>query len=361
MMTRVFFTLGAVGTAQLAFAPGPAPPAAQERPLFTSHELVALTIHAPLEDIFQHRDDESEEYAGVVVVRGGAAEYDTVEVDIRTRGHSRLEERICRFPPLRLDFPKSGVAGTLFEGQDKLKLVTHCQDDREEYEQYVLLESLIYRVYNTLTPLSFRVRLARITYEDSGTNRETVTRYGFLIEHVDAVAERTGWSHIVAPLVPPDAIDPENLARVEVFQYMIGNVDCLAFQAGPDASECCHNTKPIGTSVGPVFTLPYDFDISGLMNTRYANWLFSGNLEKMGLRNVRQRRYRGLCRSAAFWPSIFTEFNERRDEIEQLFRGQEGLETDVLEETLEYIGGFYDVINDEARARREFERHCLEV
>jgi hypothetical protein len=360
-MTRVLWTVGAVGTFQLAAAVGPTRPASQERPLFTSHEVAELTIRAPLEDIFQHRGDESEEYAGVVVIHGPSAECDTVDVEIRTRGHSRLQKRICRFPPLRLDFPKSGVAGTLFEGQDKLKLVTHCQDDREEYEQYVLLESLIYRVYNTLTPLSFRVRQARITYEDTGESREAMTRYGFLIEHEEEVAERTGWSHIVAPLVPPDAIDPENLALVGVFQYMIGNVDWSAFQAGPDASECCHNTKPIGTTVGPVFTLPYDFDISGLVNARYANRLFSGNLEKMGLRNVRQRRYRGLCRSAAFWPSIFTEFNERRDEIEQLFRGQEGLETGVLEEALEYIGDFYDVINDEARVRREFERHCLEV
>jgi hypothetical protein len=360
-MTRVLWTVGAVGTIHLATAVGAMTPASQELPLFASHEVVELTIRAPLENVFQHRDDESEEYAGVVVVHGPSAECDTVDVEIRTRGHSRLQERICSFPPLRLDFPKSGVAGTLFEGQDKLKLVTHCQDDRAEYEQYVLLESLIYRVYNTLTPLSFGVRQARITYEDSGENREAITRYGFLIEHEEAVAERTGWSHIVAPLVPPDVIDPENLALVGVFQYMIGNVDWSAFHAGPDASECCHNTKPIGTPVGPVFMLPYDFDLSGLVNTRYANRLFSGNLQKMGLRNVRQRRYRGLCRSAAFWPSIFTAFNERREEIEQMFRGQEGLETDVLEEALEYIGDFYDVINDEARTRREFERHCLEV
>jgi hypothetical protein len=237
--------------------------------------------------------------------------------------------------------------------------VTHCQDDRDEYEQYVLLEYLIYRVYNTLTPLSFRVRLARITYEDSEGDRDTVTRYGFLIEHEEAVAERTGWTSIVAPLVPPDVIDPEDLALIGVFQYMIGNPDWSAFQAGPGNSECCHNTKPMGTPVGPVFSVPYDFDLSGLLNTRYANRLYSGNLEKLGLRNVRQRRFRGLCRSAAFWPAIFTSFIEGRTEIEQLFRGQEGLEPDVLEEALEYIGDFYDVIDDEGRVRREFERHCV--
>jgi hypothetical protein len=358
-MTRVLLTLGVMGAAELAIVSRPASLAAQERPLFTSHDVVTLAIRAPFEDIFGHRGEERVEYPGVVVIRGRSAEHDTLEVDIRTRGHSRLEKRICRFPPLRLDFPKTRVSGTLFEGQDKLKLVTHCQDDRDEYEQYVLLEYLIYRVYNTLTPLSFRVRLARITYEDSEGDRDTVTRYGFLIEHEEAVAERTGWTSIVAPLVPPDVIDPENLALIGVFQYMIGNPDWSAFQAGPGNSECCHNTKPMGTPVGPVFSVPYDFDLSGLLNTRYANRLYSGNLEKLGLRNVRQRRFRGLCRSAAFWPAIFTSFIEGRTEIEQLFRGQEGLEPDVLEEALEYIGDFYDVIDDEGRVRREFERHCV--
>jgi len=200
-MLRVFLTLGVIGAVQLGAGP-PAPLTAQEIPLFTSHDVVTLSIRAPLEEIFGHRGDESEEYAGVVVIREGATTSDTVEVDLRTRGHSRLMKRVCRFPPLRLDFPKSRVAGSLFEGQDKLKLVTHCQDDREDYEQYVLLEYLIYRVYNTLTPLSFRVRLARITYEDSEGDHDTVTRYGFLIEHEEAVAARTGWSYLAAPQVP---------------------------------------------------------------------------------------------------------------------------------------------------------------
>ena len=155
--------LGVVAAAQIAFVGEVSSLAAQDGPLFASHDLVALTIHAPFDDIFEHRGQESEEYPGTVVMFSRSGEADTVEVDIRTRGRARLAKRICRFPPLRLDFPKDSVAGTLFEGQNKLKLVTHCQDDREEYEQYVLLEYLIYRTYNTLTepPLSSHLVVAR--------------------------------------------------------------------------------------------------------------------------------------------------------------------------------------------------------
>ena len=325
--------------------------------LFTSHDVVSITIRAPFEDIFDERGQEAEEYPGLVTIHG-EGDSSTVDVEIRTRGRARLAKRICKFPPLRLDFPKDSVTGTLFEGQNKVKLVTHCQDDREEYEQYVLLEYLIYRTYNMVTDLSFKVRLAQITYEDAQEDRETVTRFGFLIEDDETMAARNGWQSLAIPGVPPQFLDPENLANAEVFHYLIGNTDYSAFKADPGNPECCHNTKPIGSPSGPVFTVPYDFDLTGLLNTRYANRLYRGNLEVLGLRNVRQRRFRGLCQSAGYWPSSFAMFNELRPEIEDLFRAQEGLEEDVLEEGLEYIGDFYEVINDEGKIRREFERQC---
>ena len=82
-----------------------------------------------------------------------------------------------------------------------------------------------------------------------------------------------------------------------------------------------------------------------------------------GSRNTPQPRrsdeVRGLCRSAPLWPLLFARFNELRPEIERLFTDQEELDPDVLEESLEYIADFYEVINDEGRVEREFERHCL--
>ena len=334
------------------------PTSAQSAPLFASQEAMEFTIRAPLEDIFDQRGQESEEYPGVVMIRGSSGAIDTVDVDIRTRGNTRLQRRICRFPPLRLDFPRDSVSGTIFEGQNRLKLVTHCQDNRDEYEQYVLLEHLAYRILNVLTDYSFRVRLARITYEDTTGGRDTLTRFGFLIEREEAVAERTGWKHLKVPVIPPGAMDAENLALVEVFQFMIGNTDWSSFSSNPGSSECCHNSKPIGGPAGPVFSLPYDFDLSGLVNTRYANRLYRGNLEKLDLRNVRERRFRGLCTSAPRWPATFQQFNEIRPDIEALFVGQEDLDPDVLEDTLEYIDEFYEVINDEGKVRSRLERHC---
>jgi hypothetical protein len=329
--------------------------------LFASHDLLALTIEAPLTTIFKDRGQESEEHPGTVSYVNAEGTAVTVPVDIRTRGKTRLQPKICRFPPVRLDFPSDEVEGTLFAGQDKLKLVTHCQDGRPEHEQYVLQEYLIYRTYNLLTDLSLRARPAHITYIDTDGERDTLTRYAFLIEDEDAMAARGGWEVLHVPQVPPEYMDPTQLSLVEIFQFMIGNTDWSAFKGEPGRDECCHNSKPIGDMAGPVFAVPYDFDITGLVSTRYANRLFRDNLEQLGLRNVRQRYYRGLCMSQPYLDQIFQLLNEKREAIYALYREQEALEPEIIEKSLEYYDDFYEIINDEGKVRREFERNCRRV
>ncbi len=327
-------------------------------PLFAAHEAINFTIEAPLESIMKQRDQESEEMPGAVMIESPEGVQVTVPVKIRTRGKARLQKRVCKFPPLRLNFPQDSVAGTPFEGQDKLKLVTHCQDDREEYEQYVLLEYLIYRTYQMFTDMSFRVRLAKITYHNTEKEDEPVTRYGFLIEDEDMMAARAGWQYLKLPVIPPTSVDPANLALLEMFEYFIGNTDFSAFMREPEKDECCHNTKPIGNPAGPVFSVPYDFDLAGLLDTRYANRLYRGNLEKMELRSVRDRLYRGWCESRTHVPDIIQAFNEKRDPIYELYRQQPDLEPKVLEETLEYFDKFYETINDERKTKRQIYDKC---
>jgi hypothetical protein len=328
--------------------------------LFASHDFLSLTIEAPLTTIFKDRDQESEEHPGTVYANADGIAV-TLPVDIRTRGKTRLQPKICRFPPLRLDLPTDEVDGTLFAGQDKLKLVTHCQDNRSEHEQYVLQEYLIYRTYNLLTDLSFHVRPAHVTYVDTDGERDTLTRYAFLIEDEDAMAARSSWEVLHVPQIPPHEMEPLQLALLEVFQYMIGNTDWSAFMREPDREECCHNTKPVGNTAGPVFSVPYDFDITGVVSTRYANRLFRENLERTQRRTVRQRLYRGACTSGTYLDQIFHLFNQKREPIYALYREQEGLEPEIVEKSLEYYDEFYEVINDAGKIRREFVRKCREI
>ncbi len=335
-----------------------APRVVTDRPLFTSHNVLNFTIKAPLKQIIKQRGQDSEEFSGSLALAQAQGDSISFDIKVRTRGKTRLEQSVCKFPPLRLNFKKNAVATTVFEGQDKLKLVTHCQDNSEAYEQYVLLEYLAYRTYNLLTDYSFRVRLARITYDDTESDRAPLTAYGFLIEDKDRLAARNGVDFLEVLNVAINLVDADHLALIGVFQYFIGNTDWSAFRPEPDKEECCHNTKPIGLPDGPVYAVPYDFDLAGLLNTKYAYRIYKVNLERMGIFSIRERLYRGLCRSDPDLPNVFDLFKEKREEIYDLYRHQNDLQEKVLKKTLKYFDAFYKVINDESKSRQAFHEVC---
>jgi hypothetical protein len=326
----------------------PQPP----KPLFASHELIELTIEAPFRRVFRERSQDPEEFPAVLSY-DDAGQRVTIDLEISTRGRFRLQRNTCNFPPIELDLPRGSVGQTLFEGQNHVKLVTHCQTGRAQYEQYVLQEYLIYRAFNLFTDLSFLVRLARITYIDNDEERDPITRFAFLIEHKDDLAARTGWQILEIPRVPPDAFDQDNLNTAAVFQFMIGNTDLAFFQAARGETECCHNAKALGTMAGPVFSVPYDFDMSGIINTRYAvvNPAFD-------TRSVTQRLFRGRCVPPELMERTLQVFRDRRDALYELYRGQPQLDEGVLERSLDYLDSFYEIINDDGRVRRDIVEDC---
>ena len=197
-------------------------------PLFQSHDLLTLRIEADFDALKDDRDEENEERPGqVTLIRADGTEI-PFPVQIRTRGRFRLQSNTCDFPPLRLNFRKGQVEESLFDGQDKVKLVTHCRGG-DQYEQNVVKEYLVYRLYNVLTPLSFQVRMARITYVDTSGEDDPVERLGFFIEMEESLAERLGG--VIVPEeaqeagVHPARVTNENAVRVSLFQYMVGNTD----------------------------------------------------------------------------------------------------------------------------------------
>ena len=79
------------------------------------------------------------------------------------RDHAATAETLRLPAAARRASPTPPPPASLFAGQKQLKLVTHCKRSRA-FQQYVLLEYSAYRMYNLLTPQSFRARLANIDY-----------------------------------------------------------------------------------------------------------------------------------------------------------------------------------------------------
>jgi hypothetical protein len=322
-------------------------------PLFESDTAITLTIEAPFRSMLDERDASSEFPARLAYrARGG----DSVQISltVRARGKSRLRGGICNFPGLMLVFPDSSAEGTLFADQDQLPVVAVCDIRREQFEQYVLLEYLAYRTFRVLAPdLALRVRLARIEYVDNERNRSLGTSYGFFLENWYALAARTGWRVLETPQVPPDEYSLQDRNRMSVFQFLIGNTDWSMVSAAPDENNCCHNAVPVGDYRGPIFPVPYDFDQAGLVNAPYAT-----PNPNLGIRNVRQRRYRGVCIAEDQLEATLTHFRDRAEAIYREFRETPGLARRTRADAISYVDDFYAVINDRSRLNRELVQRC---
>ena len=328
----------AQAVASAAAAQEPASPP----PLFTSNELLELTLAADFDKLKGDRKGDSEYRPGVLTVTADDGSMREIELKVRTRGKFRLKK--CRFPPLRVNLPKNSLKGTVFDGQNKIKLVTHCRD-RDGDEQNVLEEYLVYRTYNVITDQSFRVRLARITYVDTSGDDDPVTRYAFFLEEEDAIAERLGGIILQVNQVHPRHLSARESARMAVFQYMVGNTDWSMIYF--------HNMELLRTAENVHIPVPYDFDWAGFVSPSYAK-----PDAGLNIRTVRQRLYRGFCRPDVDFPAIYSEFEELRPEFEALYMEMEGLEEDKIEDALEYTEEFYEIISSERRARRRIEEAC---
>lgn len=274
----------------------------------------------------------------------------TVKVDVRMRGKSRV--KFCGFPPLRLNFAPDSAAESVFAGQDKLKLVTHCNGGAES-EQNVLEELMAYRLLSVLTDFSYRTRLLRVRYVDTDTpNREAVTRFGFVIESDEAFATRIDGEPLLVRDVTRAMLEPAHAALVYVFQYLIGNTDWSLVRYYDD-DFCCHNGK-LFTVTARNYYVPYDFDMSGLVSARYAK-----PQPKLRLRSVRVRRYRGYCTDHFVLREALRAVAAQADDLLRVAAELPGLSTKNRQKQTRYLDDFFAAARNEDKLLKEFERRCL--
>ena len=276
----------------------------------------------------------------------------TFDLEVAPRGLTR-RLRVCDFPPLKLHFDKNLTKGTEFRGNKSWKLVTYC-DTHSKYEQYYVKEFLAYRIYNLITDYSFRVRPMMITYIDSDRAKDSLTRFGFLIEDLDEVADRNDLKKLELEQISHKHLDATEISKFSLFQYLIGNLDWSAFDS-PGDEDCCHNSKLIGKDKEtiPKYGVPYDFDSSGLVDAHYAL-----PPDGLGVRNIRQRLYRGYCFANDQLPRAVALFNERKTDILALFRNNRHLNDKTRKKAINYIEDFYEIINDPKQFEKQIIGRC---
>ncbi len=323
------------------------PDSAIARPVgFFDHiEPLRFTLTADIRLLLSDTADEAPARNASVTFKDAGGKNVTLPVTVRTHGRWRLTH--CEFPPLSISFPAAGAAGTPFEGLPRVRLTSFCKD-HPAYEQYVLQELQLYRIYQLLTPYGHMARALQVTYVDERTRRTRTTRYAFVIDDREAVATRLNSALLKAKGASGSDLEPWHRTLMGVFEYMIGNTDFLVSEL--------HNAFLLGTPQGETVPVPYDFDYSGAVNTLYAapNPLLS-------IRNVRQRVFRGFCSDADQFQKAFALLNEKKPAIYALYNDPIGklLRFDVANDTKKYFDEFYRVINTPQLAKSEILDRCL--
>jgi len=313
----------------------PAQGGAGQAAFFQSDDVLAVTIRTDLRGLLGDRDTAAVPWRAASLTYAGPDGAVTVPLRLRTRGIFRLTH--CDFPPIRLRFGEDDVRGTLWEGLRRPKLVTHCMD-RTEYEQYLLQEYAIYRIYQLFTPVSLSARLLRVTYEDVRGAVRPVTRYAFVTEDPDRFAERLGGALVDEEGVRLARLARSHTAQLSVFQYLVANTD---WGVPPR-----HNIMLLRTDT--LYAAPCDFDWSGVIAAPYARPVSS-----LRIRSVRDRLYTGLCQTAPNMEPVLARFEALRDSIAAVYWSVPGLDRRIVERTLRYYDEFYRTIADRQRFEQQ--------
>jgi hypothetical protein len=335
-----------------------AAPALAANDLFAGDAPLRITLTAPFPALVRDAKHAIKPFPATLTLTDPAGAAQTLPIQVRARGLSRRQAGYCVFPPILLTFDKATTHGTPFHGQKKLKLVTYCRTPAD-YQQRIALEYLVYKLYNLITPISFRVRAAEVTYRDSATD-PGVTRFGYLIEDIHAVAERNQRQELEGPshVVSLAQLDARATTRAAVLEYMIANLD-WEFLASAPGQKCCHNIRLLAApdaspaTARAVTPVPYDFDFSGFVDAPYA-----GPPPGIPIERVTDRFFRGYCAMSGEIPSVAQEYLARRGDMKALIDNQPLLTAAFRDKTDRFMDGFFAVLDDPARLQAQLVRHC---
>ncbi len=297
---------------------------------FGKEDPLHLTLEFDLKSMQKNRMKEEYVPAKMIYKRGDSLHF-SFPVKIKTRGTFR--KSFCYFPPFWINITNSGINTDAMYGVKKMKVVTHCMKTRD-YQDYVLKEYLAYKIYNIISPYSFRVRLLRIKYVDTGRNNNIQEGWAFVIEPVELLAKRLDARIIENDKLSMARMNAGIMDKLAMYYYMMGNTDFSVTGLHNIKIILLNNPGPVG-----YIPVPYDFDYTGFVNTTYAKPADNVNLEK-----VTDRYFLGPCRSDEVFQRLTDEFKGSYKEMQDLLQSFEYLSVEKKIELLRFMEEFHSEI-----------------
>jgi hypothetical protein len=310
--------------------------------LFEDDEILEITLKGNIHKLLNEREGEAKYYRMTLIYKGEDSDI-SIPLNVKTRGHFRRQKENCSYPPLLLRFSDTTAnENSLFPEHTSLKLVMPCKG-----EKFIVHEWLVYKLYNLVTPQSFRARLVKVTLKDENNKKMPSPFYGMLLEDEKAMAKRNNCISVKKKIKPYQTMR-EPYLRMAIFEYLIGNTDWSV--------EYLQNIKLIAadTTSEPV-TVPYDFDLSGMVDAPYAL-----PAPELKMSSVRERRYRGYCiKDLKIFDSTIACYNGLRKKIDSLYSNCPLLDEKYKKQALGYLDDFYSTLNNLKSLQKVLEYPCL--
>lgn len=318
-----------------------------EKGLFDGNDYLEMMILTNMDSLLNDIGDNPSYHDAIVRYKNKDGIWVEVVAEVRVRGNFRKQSANCDFPPLRIKFEKKNRQNTIFENTKNLKIVSHCQTNIPEYEQYLLQEYLIYRLYNILSEYSYKARLLKVTYLNENDSTYKVEKYAFIFEDEEEIEDRLNGKLLKIETVDPDKVDIEHYLLVSFFEYLIINSDW--------SLPIVHNIDLLSIDYfKPPVPVPYDFDWSGLINIPYEIPTVNGLKTR-----VPERIYKGPCVKIRDLKKTARLFQSKRQEIFDLYYNFPYLETEYKAETFRNIQIFYEILEDKYIFRAVFIEQCF--
>lgn len=295
-----------------------------------------IRLETDLKLLMRGKADEKYQ-AAVIKYKNKAGEEKTYNAEVKARGKTRKD--ICLHPPIKLKIKKVDLTAEGYSTHNEMKIVWECKPSGA-FEQFIYKEYLAYRLYNLITPASFRAKLVKINLVDSKNPEKITEKIGFIVEDEEQVEAR-----LETTLMEERPKDTKQFARAHflnfvLYEYMIGNTD-WAFGNSHNARFFEHNTTK------KVIPVPYDFDYSGLVNAPYAV-----PHESIPIANVRERYFKGGTVNQPEGMILRKKFLESKTAVLDFIKNFSLLDKFNREDALSYIEDFYKELEDEKRFLR---------
>ncbi|MEO5947439.1 MAG: hypothetical protein ABIP79_11535 [Chitinophagaceae bacterium] len=310
--------------------------------LFDREEIIQITLTGNVAKALSERSTVSLKYDGALTYKNDVNMGIVIPIQLQSRGNFRRSKDNCKLPPLWIHFTKANSPVTsIFSEQKKMKLVIPCQGD-----EYIIREWLAYKIYNLISPLSFRTRLVQVSLDDPAIRKAPAPFYAILLEEEKQLAKRNKMI-AVETKTRPQQTQTNPFLTMTVFEYLIGNTDWSV--------QFLHNVKLlVKDSLSLPITVPYDFDHAGIVSALYAL-----PEEALQLSSIKERRYRGYCMTdlKVFEP-VIARYNDLKSDIYSLYNNCKLIDAKYLKFVTGFLDEFYETINNSKKWQKAFSYPC---